>query len=320
MKILVIGSFMMDLVVRTPRAPLEGETIIGHSFSQFTGGKGANQAVAAANLGADVTILGKVGNDSYGDAQIKSLKGVGINTNYIMRDSNASTGIGFITLEDNGKNRIIIIPGANMLFKPEEVKKNKELISDSDIIILQFEIPMETVYAAIDLGYKFNKTIILNTAPSARIDKYYLAKVDYLILNEIETRDFTGVNIVDDKSANTAGHKLLDMGCKNVVITMGDKDVLFLNNRESFYVNSIKVKVVDTTAAGDEFIGAFAYGLSRRFTHEQCTKFANAAAAISVTKIGAQPSLPKLNEVKKFIIDNNIDMGGVKFEEDRNLK
>ncbi|MDI6600648.1 MAG: ribokinase [Thermoanaerobacteraceae bacterium] len=320
MKILVIGSFMMDLVARTPRAPLEGETIIGHSFSQFTGGKGANQAVAAARLGADVTMLGKVGEDSFGDAQIWSLKAAGINTNYIMRDSSASSGVGFITLEDNGKNRIIIIPGVNMLFTPTELDNKEGLISDADIIILQFEIPMETVCRAIDLGHKFNKTVILNPAPSARIDKNYLAKLDYLILNEIETRDFTGVSVVDDKSADVAGHKLLDMGCKNVVITMGDKGVLFLNNKEEYYVESIKVNAVDTTAAGDEFIGAFAYGLGNGFNHEQCTRFANAAAAISVTRMGAQPSLPIIDEVKKFITDNDIDVGGIKFEEDRSLK
>lgn len=320
MRILVIGSFMMDLVARTPRAPLEGETIIGHSFSQFTGGKGANQAVAAARLGSDVTMFGKVGQDSFGDAQIQSLKAAGINTEYIMRDSNAATGVGFITLEDNGKNRIIIIPGVNMLFKPEDLIREQDLISDSDIIILQFEIPMETVCEAIDLGRKFNKTLILNPAPSAGIDKEYLSKLDYIILNEIEAKDFTGINVVDEAGANTAALKLLNMGCKNVVITMGDKGVLFLNNKERYFVDSLKVNAVDTTAAGDEFIGAFAYGLGRGFNYEQCVKFANAAAAISVTKMGAQPSLPLIDEVKKFIVENNIDVGGVNFEEDRGPK
>lgn len=320
MKILVIGSFMMDLVVKTPRAPMEGETIIGHSFSQFTGGKGANQGVAAAKLGANVTMFGKIGIDSFGEAQIQSLKEVGIDTSYIIKDSRESTGIGFVTLEDNGKNRIIIIPGANMLFTSEEVKKNEKLIYESDIIILQFEIPMETIYTAIDLGYKFNKTVILNPAPFTSINNEYLAKVDYLILNEIETKDFTGMVVNDKESARVAGEELLKMGCKNVAITMGEKGVLFLNEKECFYVNGISVDAVDTTAAGDEFIGAFAYGLSKGFNHEQCVKFANVAAAISVTRMGAQPSLPDIHEVKKFIIDNSIDVGGVNFEKDWNIK
>jgi ribokinase len=311
-KIMVIGSFMMDLVVRTPKAPREGETIIGYSFSQFTGGKGANQAVAAARLGADVTMLGKVGDDNFGDAQIQSLKEAGVNIDYIMRDPHSSTGIGFITLESNGKNRIIIVPGANMLFSVHELKEHEELISRSDVIILQLEIPIETVYAAIDMGYKFKKTIILNPSPYTKIDRNYQSKIDYLILNEVEARDFTDVNVIDSKMANAAGNKLLDMGCKNVVITMGDKGILFLNDREQFYVDSIRVDTIDTTAAGDEFIGAFAYGLSNGFDHVQCTRFANAAAAISVTRMGAQLSLPGIDELKNFITDNKIDIGGVK--------
>lgn len=307
-RILVIGSFMMDLVAKTTRAPREGETIIGHSFSQFTGGKGANQAVAAAKLGSHVTMLGKVGKDSFGDAQIKSLKSAGVNTEYIIKDDGDSTGVGFVTLEDNGKNRIIIIPGANMLLKPTDVTNNEELIKSSDIIILQLEVPLETVYASIDLAYKYNKTIILNPAPSADINNEYLTKVSYFIPNEIETRDFTDIEVVDKESAKTAANKLLDLGCSNVLITMGHRGVYFKNNNEEYFVEAIKVNPVDTTAAGDAFVGAFAFGLVQELNHYDCIRLANASAALSVTRMGAQPSLPSLNEVKEFLSDKKINI------------
>lgn len=300
-KILVIGSFMMDLVTRTPRAPKEGETIKGLSFSQFTGGKGANQAVAAAKLGGDVTMIGMIGADSFGEAQIQSLKSAGINTAYISRTEKASTGIGFITLEESGKNRIIIVPGANLLYTPEELYKNKSLISDADIIVLQFEIPMDTTYKSLELCCELGKTVILNPAPSEKIEPDYLKRVTYLILNEVEAKDFTGINIIDRDSAKKAAEKLLEQGCRNVIITMGCNGVFFLNSNEEYYVESFKVDAVDTTAAGDGFIGAFTYGLQNKHSHKECIEFANAAAALSVTRMGAQPSLPYLSEVKEFL-------------------
>lgn len=306
-KILVIGSFMMDLVAKTPRAPREGETIIGHSFSQFTGGKGANQAVAAAKLGSNVTMLGKVGEDSFGDSQINSLKSAGVNTEYVIKDNSDSTGVGFVTLEDNGKNRIIIIPGVNMLLKPSDIIRNEKLIKLSDIIILQLEIPLETVYTAIDIAYEYSKTIIFNPAPAAKINNEYLKKVSYFIPNEIEAKDFTGIDIINKESAKIAAAKLLKMGCQNIVITMGDKGVYFLNIKdEEYFVEGINVNVIDTTAAGDAFVGAFAFGLGQDLDHYDCLRLANASAALSVTRMGAQPSLPYLNEVRKFMSDRKI--------------
>jgi len=300
-KILVVGSFTMDLVARAPRAPKEGETIIGSSFSQFPGGKGANQAVAAAKLGGDVTVIGKLGMDSFGDAQIESMKASGINTGYIMRDAEKSTGIGHITLEDSGKNRIIMVPGANMSYTPEDLAECKSLISEAEIIMMQFEIPIETVYKGLDLADEYGKTVILNPAPSAKINMEYLSKVTYLILNEVEAKDFTGIDITDKHNAEKAAGKLIEQGCKNVVITMGSNGVLFMNNHEEYYVESHKVNAVDTTAAGDQFIGAFAYGLQNKYSHKECVEFANAAAAISVTRMGAQPSLATLPEVEDFL-------------------
>lgn len=308
-QILVIGSFMMDLVAKTPKAPREGETIIGHSFSQFTGGKGANQAVAAARLGAKVSMVGKVGVDSFGDAQIESLKLSNVNTQHILRDGGASTGVGFITLEASGKNRIIIIPGANMLLTPEDIIQKENLIKESTTIILQLEVPLETVYTSIDIANKYNKTVVLNPAPSAKIDNEYLKKVTYFIPNEIEVRDFTGIDVIDKDSARVAATILLKRGCQNVLITLGDKGVYFLNQQgEEYLVKSISVDAVDTTAAGDAFIGAFVFGLQKGFDHWDCLKFANATAALAVTRMGAQPSLPNLGEVYEFMNDKGIDI------------
>ena len=303
-KILVIGSFMMDLVAKTPRAPIEGETIKGISFSQFTGGKGANQAVAAAKLGANVVMLGKLGKDSFAESHINSLKEYNVEHSYVMTEENDSTGVGFITLEANGKNRIIIIPGANLKVTPEDIEKHEELIKECSTLILQMEIPIESIYKSIDIAYKYNKNIIFNPAPYAEFDKSYLSKLTYIVLNEIEARDCTGIEISDKDNAKKAAEKLLNLGCRNVLITMGEKGVYFLNGEEEHFLKSLKVEVVDTTAAGDEFIGSFAYALTRGWSISNAIKFANASAALSVTKMGSQPSLPYFHEVKAFIEKN----------------
>ncbi|WP_315115828.1 ribokinase [uncultured Clostridium sp.] len=303
-KILIVGSFMMDLVAKTPRAPIEGETIKGISFSQFTGGKGANQAVAVAKLGGDVVMLGKLGKDSFAEAHIDSLKEYGVDHMHVMKDNDESTGVGFITLEDNGRNRIIIIPGANLKLTPSDIEAHEELIKECSTLILQLEIPLESIYKSIDLAYKYNKTIIFNPAPYMGFDKSYLSKLTYIVLNEVEAKDCTAIEIIDKNNAKKAAEKLLDMGCKNVLITMGEKGVYFLNREEEHFVESLKVQAVDTTAAGDEFIGSFAYGLDRKWSIYHAIKFANVSAALSVTKMGSQPSLPYFHEVKKYIEDN----------------
>ncbi len=302
MKVLVIGSFMMDLVAQTPRAPIEGETIIGKTFNQFTGGKGANQAVAAARLGADVTMVGKLGRDTFGQAHIDSLKREGINYEHVLFDDVESSGVGCITLEENGNNRIIVIPGANLKLSPSDLKALSEEIKNSDIIILQLEISLETVYKAIELGHKFGKMIILNPAPAAKFDKDYIKLVDYIVPNESEASILTGIKVDSLESARKAAKNLLVSGSKNVIITLGDKGVLLVNNNEEIFQPSFKVKAVDTTAAGDSFIGAFAYSLTNGVKHIDALKFACAVGALTVTKMGAQPSLPTMAEVESFIL------------------
>ena len=303
-RILVIGSFMMDLVAKTPRVPVEGETIRGISFSQFTGGKGANQAVAASKLGGDVTMLGKLGKDQFGEAHMNSLKEYKVNSKYILRDEFESTGIGFITLEVSGKNRIIIIPGANLKLTSDDIEAHEQLIKECDILILQLEIPLESTYKAMDLAYKYKKTIIFNPAPYMDFEKTYLSKLTYIVLNEVEARECTGIEVVGRQSAKEAAESLLIRGCKNIIITMGEKGVYFLNKDNEYFIESRKVDVVDTTGAGDEFIGSFAYGIGNDWTIHDSLQFANVSSALAVTKMGTQPSLPYYHEVVDFIKEN----------------
>lgn len=305
-KILVIGSFTMDLVALTPRAPMEGETIIGSSFQQFTGGKGANQAVGAARLGADVTMIGKLGRDSFGEAHIESLKREGINYDNVLFDDVESSGVGHITLEENGNNRIIVIPGANHKITPKDVENLESEIEKSDIVILQLEIPFDTVYKSIELAHKHKKTIILNPAPAVKLKEEYVKLVDYIVPNESEATLLTGIKVNSIETATEAAKGLLDLGCKNVIVTLGDKGVLLVNNKEEIFQESFKVKPVDTTAAGDSFIGAFAYSLANGQAHEKSLEFACVVGALTVTKIGAQPSLPILSEVEAFMKERQI--------------
>lgn len=303
-KILVVGSFMMDLVALTPRAPIEGETIVGKSFHQFTGGKGANQAVAAARLGADVTMIGKLGKDSFGQAHIESLKREGINYDYVLFDDVESSGVGNITLEENGNNRIIVIPGANLKLTPEDIEAFEEQIKTSDIIILQLEISFDTIYKTIELAHKHGKTIILNPAPAAKLDENFVKLVDYIVPNESEASILTGIKVNSIDTAREAAKSLLHLGCRNVILTLGEKGALLINDHEEISQESYKVKPVDTTAAGDSFIGAFAYSLANGVEHKKALEVACAVGALTVTKMGAQPSLPRLAEVEKFLEEN----------------
>ncbi|WP_449621150.1 ribokinase [Robertmurraya sp. Marseille-Q9965] len=301
-KILVIGSFMTDLVVQTPKVPVEGETIIGSTFNRFTGGKGANQAVAAARLGGDVTMIGKLGEDDFGREHIDALKAENVNHQSVIYDSQSNTGVGNIVIDQNGNNRIVVIPGANLRLTEKDIASFENVIIDSDIVVLQLEIPMETVYKSIELAHKHGKTIILNPAPAQPIKSIYIDKVDYFIPNETEASLLTNIEVSSLETAEKAAETLLMQGYKNVIITLGSKGVLFKNSSEMKYVKAHTVKAVDTTAAGDSFIGSFAYGLSNEMSVEQSLNLAVAASALTVTKLGAQPSLPKIDDVNELLL------------------
>ncbi|WP_339226636.1 ribokinase [Oceanobacillus sp. FSL K6-2867] len=301
-KILIIGSFMTDLVVQTLKVPVEGETVIGKSFNRFTGGKGANQAVAAARLGGDVTMIGKLGEDDFGKEHIESLDKNNVNHQSVLFDSQTSSGVGNIQIDYNGNNRIVVVPGANLKLSERDIEKNENVIMDSDIIVLQLEIPMKTVYKSIDLANKHGKTIILNPAPAQLIKPEYRSKIDYFVPNETEASLLSNIEVNGLETAEQAAEILLEQGYKNVIITLGDKGVIFKNQDQFKYVEAHRVKAVDTTAAGDSFIGSFAYGLSKGMEIEQTLNIAVAASAITVTKLGAQPSLPEIKEVNEQLL------------------
>lgn len=300
-KILVIGSFMTDLVVQADRFVEEGETLIGNSFGQFTGGKGANQAVAAARLGGHVAMLGELGKDSFGKDQIASMEENGIDHSHVLFTDEASSGIGNPQLDSQGRNRIVVVPGANFKFTPEQLESLEDEIIKSDIIVLQLEIPVETVYKAIKLSNKNSKIVILNPAPAQHLDPHYAPMVDYLTPNEHEVQVLTGIAADTEGHIQNAADALLAQGYKNVLITLGENGSHFKNADTEISIPAFKVQPVDTTAAGDAFVGAFAYSLSNNWDTKKALKYATATSAIAITKMGAQPSLPKKKEVDAFL-------------------
>lgn len=291
---------MTDLVVQTQKLPLDGETIIGSTFNRFTGGKGANQAVAAAKLGGDVAMIGKLGEDDFGKEHIEALKTYNVNHQFVLFDSEESTGVGSIQIDKNGMNRIIVVPGSNLKLSEQDIEGLESVIIDSDIIVLQLEIPMETVYKSIELAHRHGKEIILNPAPAQPIDMDYIDKIDYFVPNETEASLLSNVEVTSLESAEKAADVLLGQGYKNVIITLGENGVIFKNKDKLEYIEAHTVKAIDSTAAGDSFVGSLAYGLSVDMNINQTLNLAVAASALTVTKLGAHPSLPKHEEVDRL--------------------
>lgn len=289
-KIVVIGSINADLVFSSDRRPLAGETVTGNEFKTVPGGKGANQAVAAAKLGADVTMIGCVGSDINGSFSVDNLKRMNVDTNSIKTVDN-STGVACITLADND-NSIIVIPGANSNLSVSVVDEYKSAILQSDLVLLQLEIPIETVSYVVNLCNENNIATVLNPAPAVKIDEDLLNKISFITPNEHEVRIIFGleenVDIVD--TIKKYPNKLL--------ITLGEKGVMYYDGKDIITVPAEQADVVDTTGAGDTFNGAFARAIVNEFKIYDAIKFANKAAAKSVTKFGAQGGMPYLNELQ----------------------
>ncbi|AYW49819.1 MAG: ribokinase [Staphylococcus equorum] len=300
-KILIIGSFITDLVVKSERFVEEGETIIGESFHQFTGGKGANQAIAAAKLGGNVEMIGKLGADKFGEDQIKSLRENNVKHDNVLFTNTASSGIGNPHINAQGQNRIVIIPGANSEFSTEDVQGFESAIRGADILVLQLELPLETVYEAITIGNKYGKTIILNPAPAAELDPKYAPFVTYIAPNEHEAAVLTDIDTSSDIGVREAASNLLEQGYQNVIITLGQNGSYFKNKDSELHIPAFSVSPVDVTAAGDTYIGALAYGLAQNSQITKALTYASAAASLSVTKMGAQPSLPTKSEIDQFL-------------------
>lgn len=293
--ILVIGSMNMDLVVQTSDLPQKGETVVGDNFAQAPGGKGANQALAAAKLGAEVEFIGACGNDDFGDQLISSLNKGGVETENIYR-LETNTGIANITVESDGDNRIIIIPGANNKLSPELISVHEKKIEEAELILLQLEIPLQTITEIINLAAKYETRVLLDPAPVKEIPDDIYQKVDYLLPNEGELDSL--VPKLDDSKAKM--ERLLKLGVEKILLTKGPAGVSYYSREEVKDYKAPEVEAVDTTAAGDAFAGGFAYGLYQGWSEERAIKFASQVAALSVTVKGAQPSLPTAQEVNRF--------------------
>lgn len=301
-KVLVVGSMSMDLVVRTPQFPRSGETVFGSSFNRFPGGKGANQAVAAARLGADVTMVGKVGCDEFGDSLLDILKIEGVDIRYVLRDKQTPTGVAFINLDGAGRNQIAVVLGANLKYTSDELRQLEDIIGVHDIMMLQLETDLGLIDTAVDLAVKNHVPIILDPAPVRKLNDQLLKKVTYLTPNETEFEVLTGRRLCDVDDAKKNVKVLLEKGIQNIILTLGDKGALIAGQKEEIqYVPGFPTKVVDTVAAGDSFNGALAFALTHGKPLNEAVVFANAVGALTVTKQGAIPSLPKLSDVNLFL-------------------
>jgi len=299
--IAVVGSSNMDLVVKSKRIPVTGETILGGDFIMVPGGKGANQAVAAAKLGAQVFFIAKLGDDIFGLQSLNNFKKEGVNTKYVLQTKDAPSGVALIMVDDEGNNVIVVAPGANNKLTPEDVKEAESDIALSGALVAQLEVPIETIEFAAGLANKSNVPFILDPAPAQQLSDQLLKMVDVLTPNETEARILTGIEVKDRDSANAAAQKLLECGVKNVILTMGATGYLTVSNEGTEFVEARKVTAVDSTAAGDAFTGSLAVGLAQGQSLSEAALFANNVAAVSVTKMGAQPSMPTVEEIDRFI-------------------
>lgn len=304
-KIVVIGSSNTDLVVNTDRAPEGGETVLGNGFAVNHGGKGANQAVAVSRIGGTVSFISKVGNDTFGSQMRRHYEDEGMDVSYVLVDALAPSGVALIIVDGKAENRIVVAPGANGNLAEEDIDKAGLAVEKSEFVLLQLEIPMTTVEYAVRMAASLGKKVIVNPAPACPLSEELLRDVYLITPNETEAGILTGITIVDNDSAIKAAEALLGLGVQNVVITLGEKGALVYNVEVSMFVPAYQVKAVDTTAAGDVFNGALAVALSEGRTLPDAARFACAASAISVTRMGAQNSVPSRDELDNYININH---------------
>ncbi|MGV8136445.1 MAG: ribokinase [Mangrovibacterium sp.] len=299
-KILVIGSSNTDLVARVERFPLAGETIEGRGFLQAMGGKGANQAMAAHRAGGDVTFVTCLGNDLNGQNTFKYYREEGLDVSLALQVNDVPSGTAMIWVDDQGENCIVITPGANNELSPDHVLRIEEAIAAADLVVLQMEIPYNTIMKVCDLAWKNKTRVVLNVAPVRAVDHCLFEKIDILIVNETEAEAISGKKTETD-GKEVVADSLLAKGVQTVVLTLGEQGCFFKDRQISYSIPAFHVSAVDTTGAGDTFCGALAAQLSKGKGWEETLLFATAASAICVTRMGAQPSIPTEKEILKFL-------------------
>lgn len=296
-RITVLGSSNTDMVIRLDHLPRPGETLLGGSFSMAAGGKGANQAVAAARAGGEVTFIAKVGSDVFGNQAIAGFKQDGILTHCIRQDPKSNSGVALIFVDKTGQNCIAVASGANSRLTPTDVRRARSAISQADALVMQLETPLPTVVAAAELASKHHIPVILNPAPATPLPSHLLKLVSILTPNETETETLTGIKVRDVPSASRAGRALLSQGVPIAIITLGPLGAVIVNTHTSTHIPAFPAKPIDTVAAGDVFNGALAVALGQGDDLLDAVQFANAAASIAVTRHGAQASAPRTQEI-----------------------
>ncbi len=296
-RILVIGSVNMDMVVKTGAFPRPGETVFGGAFGMFPGGKGANQAVCAAKLGGRVTFVGKMGNDIFCQKLMESMKHDGVQLRHVLKDRHKPTGTALITVDRRGENEIVVVSGSNMNLSPNDIRAKNGLLRSAEVLLLQLEIPLATVEYAARTARKNGTTVILNPAPARELPAALLRTVDFLTPNENELATLTRHKTGTLKEIAMAARLLLRRGVKNVVVTLGSRGSMLVNDETEKLFPALRVKAVDTTAAGDAFNGALAFSLGTGKALDDAMVFANAVAAYSVGRLGAQGSMPTLKDM-----------------------
>lgn len=299
--VVVVGSSNTDMILKLQRIPRPGETILGGRFATAAGGKGANQAVAAARAGGHVTFVARVGQDVFGDEALEGFRNDGIQADYVVRDAAAPSGVALIFVSEDGENSIGVAPGANGHLAPEDVKRAAPAFDGASIVLMQLEIPLETVRAAADLAGRRRVPVILNPAPAQPLPDELLRQVSILTPNQSEAELLTGIPVDGERAAAEAAQRLRDRGVKTVVVTLGAHGALVASDEATQRVPGFAVEPVDTTAAGDVFNGVLAVALAEGQPLVEAVRFASAAAAISVTKLGAQPSAPMRDAIQQFL-------------------
>ncbi len=300
-RIVVVGSSNTDLIVRVPRIPAPGETILGGRFATAAGGKGANQAVAAARAGGRVTFIARVGRDLFGTQALAGFRRDGLDVRFVQRDSETPSGVALIFVAADGQNSIAVAGGANARLTARDVQRARSAFAGASVVLVQLEIPLLTVRAAAQLAVRHGARVILNPAPARALPRALLRQVSVLTPNEIEAETLSGVRVSDARSAAEVARRLRGLGVETVIVTLGARGALVATGQGTELVPAFRVRPVDTTAAGDVFNGALAVALGEGRTLLDAVRFANAAAAISVTRPGAQPSAPSRVEIERLL-------------------